>query len=48
MFFFPLEPDYSRYLGFISEDHGDHVLLTESRMGNAGGLVMLGRSDGVL
>ncbi|KAF9782823.1 acetoacyl-CoA synthetase [Thelephora terrestris] len=28
--------------------HGDHVLLTESRMGNAGGLVMLGRSDGVL
>lgn len=34
--------------GFFPKDHGDHVLLTESRMGNAGGLVMLGRSDGVL
>ena len=33
---------------FPLKDHGDHVLLTESRMGNAGGLVMLGRSDGVL
>ncbi|KAI0751968.1 acetoacetyl-CoA synthetase [Irpex lacteus] len=28
--------------------HGDHVLLTPSRAGNGGGLVMLGRSDGVL
>jgi len=28
--------------------HGDHVLITESRYGNGGGLVMLGRSDGVL
>ncbi|EJD01158.1 acetoacetate-CoA ligase [Fomitiporia mediterranea MF3/22] len=28
--------------------HGDHVLLTPSRRGNGGGLVMLGRSDGVL
>ncbi|KAH9936950.1 acetoacyl-CoA synthetase [Amylocystis lapponica] len=28
--------------------HGDHVVLTRSRAGNGGGLVMLGRSDGVL
>ncbi|KAL5507975.1 hypothetical protein ACEPAH_5593 [Sanghuangporus vaninii] len=28
--------------------HGDHVLITSSRRGNGGGLVMLGRSDGVL
>ncbi|KAJ3894142.1 acetoacetyl-CoA synthetase [Lentinula edodes] len=28
--------------------HGDHVLITQSRQGNAGGVVMLGRSDGVL
>ncbi|KIJ70551.1 hypothetical protein HYDPIDRAFT_172345 [Hydnomerulius pinastri MD-312] len=28
--------------------HGDHVLITESRSGNGGGLIMLGRSDGVL
>lgn len=28
--------------------HGDHVLLTRSRGGNGGGLIMLGRSDGVL
>ncbi|KAG6332300.1 hypothetical protein ID866_6784 [Astraeus odoratus] len=28
--------------------HGDHVLLTPSRCGNGGGLIMLGRSDGVL
>ncbi|KAK7695797.1 hypothetical protein QCA50_000435 [Cerrena zonata] len=28
--------------------HGDHVMITESRAGNGGGLVMLGRSDGVL
>ncbi|KAF5388239.1 hypothetical protein D9615_000421 [Tricholomella constricta] len=30
------------------EDHGDHVVITRSRGGNGGGLVMLGRSDGVL
>ncbi|KAF7292468.1 Acetoacetyl-CoA synthetase [Mycena chlorophos] len=28
--------------------HGDHVVISESRGGNGGGLVMLGRSDGVL
>jgi len=28
--------------------HGDHVIITRSRGGNGGGLVMLGRSDGVL
>jgi len=28
--------------------HGDHVAITSSRVGNGGGLVMLGRSDGVL
>ncbi|KAJ3997023.1 acetoacetyl-CoA synthetase [Lentinula boryana] len=28
--------------------HGDHVLITQSKQGNAGGVVMLGRSDGVL
>lgn len=28
--------------------HGDHVLITESREGNGGGVIMLGRSDGVL
>ncbi|KIO29526.1 hypothetical protein M407DRAFT_70382, partial [Tulasnella calospora MUT 4182] len=28
--------------------HGDHVLITESREGNGGGVTMLGRSDGVL
>ncbi|KZT24492.1 acetoacetyl-CoA synthetase [Neolentinus lepideus HHB14362 ss-1] len=28
--------------------HGDHVLITRSRMENGGGLIMLGRSDGVL
>ncbi|KAH7914344.1 hypothetical protein BJ138DRAFT_1079714 [Hygrophoropsis aurantiaca] len=28
--------------------HGDHVLITPSRAGNGGGLIMLGRSDGVL
>jgi acetoacetyl-CoA synthetase len=33
--------------GFVA-DHGDHVLVTPSRAGNGGGLVMLGRSDGVL
>ncbi|KAG8969581.1 hypothetical protein FRB90_010724, partial [Tulasnella sp. 427] len=27
--------------------HGDHVLITESREGNGGGVIMLGRSDGV-
>ncbi|CCM02494.1 uncharacterized protein FIBRA_04595 [Fibroporia radiculosa] len=28
--------------------HGDHVIITRSRAGNGGGLIMLGRSDGVL
>ncbi|KAF9247056.1 hypothetical protein BU15DRAFT_84622 [Melanogaster broomeanus] len=28
--------------------HGDHVLITPPRCGNGGGLIMLGRSDGVL
>ncbi|KAG6814189.1 hypothetical protein H0H92_000866 [Tricholoma furcatifolium] len=28
--------------------HGDHVMITRSRSENGGGLVMLGRSDGVL
>ncbi|KAF8897544.1 acetoacyl-CoA synthetase [Infundibulicybe gibba] len=28
--------------------HGDHIIVTHSREGNAGGLLMLGRSDGVL
>jgi len=28
--------------------HGDHIIVTRSRAGNGGGLIMLGRSDGVL
>ncbi|KAJ7498912.1 acetoacetyl-CoA synthetase [Mycena latifolia] len=28
--------------------HGDHIVITRSRSGNGGGLIMLGRSDGVL
>ncbi|KAJ7638822.1 acetoacetyl-CoA synthetase [Roridomyces roridus] len=28
--------------------HGDHIIVTRSRSGNGGGLIMLGRSDGVL
>ncbi|KAF5333725.1 hypothetical protein D9611_002601 [Ephemerocybe angulata] len=28
--------------------HGDHIIITRSKSGNGGGLVMLGRSDGVL
>ncbi|KAF8484292.1 hypothetical protein JB92DRAFT_3029847 [Gautieria morchelliformis] len=28
--------------------HGDHVIISKSRAGNGGGLIMLGRSDGVL
>ncbi|KAF9568890.1 acetoacetyl-CoA synthetase [Agrocybe pediades] len=28
--------------------HGDHIIITRSREGNGGGLIMLGRSDGVL
>ena len=31
-----------------TQDHGDHVIITASKFGNAGGLIMLGRSDGVL
>lgn len=30
------------------EDHGDHIIITSSKCGNGGGLIMLGRSDGVL
>ena len=33
---------------YILSDHGDHVIITRSRAGNGGGLIMLGRSDGVL
>jgi acetoacetyl-CoA synthetase len=29
-------------------DHGDHVIISKSQAGNGGGLIMLGRSDGVL
>ncbi|KAJ6613430.1 acetoacetyl-CoA synthetase [Mycena sp. CBHHK59/15] len=28
--------------------HGDHIVITRSQSGNGGGLIMLGRSDGVL
>jgi len=28
--------------------HGDHVIITRSKGGNGGGMIMLGRSDGVL
>ncbi|KAH6914886.1 acetyl-CoA synthetase, partial [Coprinopsis sp. MPI-PUGE-AT-0042] len=28
--------------------HGDHVIVTRSKAGNGGGLIMMGRSDGVL
>jgi acetoacetyl-CoA synthetase len=28
--------------------HGDYITITHSRSGNGGGLIMLGRSDGVL
>ncbi|KAF9485344.1 acetoacetyl-CoA synthetase [Pholiota conissans] len=28
--------------------HGDHIIITNSRFGNGGGIIMLGRSDGVL
>lgn len=33
---------------FPSTDHGDHVQITESKDNNAGGVIMLGRSDGIL
>ncbi|KZP00608.1 acetoacetate-CoA ligase [Calocera viscosa TUFC12733] len=33
---------------WLCTDHGDHVVITASRMHNAGGVMMLGRSDGVL
>lgn len=36
------------YVPPFKTDHGDHVAITRSRGGNGGGLVMLGRSDGVL
>ena len=35
-------------LTWTLQDHGDHIVITRSRDGNGGGLVMLGRSDGVL
>lgn len=28
--------------------HGDHIIITRSKSGNGGGIIMLGRSDGVL
>jgi len=28
--------------------HGDHIVITQSKAGNGGGVIMLGRSDGVL
>ncbi|KAF8204986.1 acetoacetyl-CoA synthetase [Pholiota molesta] len=28
--------------------HGDHIIISQSRLGNGGGIIMLGRSDGVL
>ncbi|KII95198.1 hypothetical protein PLICRDRAFT_34037 [Plicaturopsis crispa FD-325 SS-3] len=40
------EAYFSEYPGIWF--HGDHVMITRSRAGNGGGLVMLGRSDGVL
>ena len=33
---------------YTIEDHGDHIIITSSKCGNGGGLLMLGRSDGVL
>jgi len=33
---------------FLRIDHGDHIIITRSKSGNGGGLIMLGRSDGVL
>lgn len=30
------------------EDHGDHIIITRSKLDNGGGIIMLGRSDGVL
>lgn len=38
----------SRTLADERLDHGDHVAITPSRRGNGGGVIMLGRSDGVL
>lgn len=49
-----LYPTFVRTCAFIERvclnltDHGDHVIITESREGNGGGVIMLGRSDGVL
>lgn len=42
------ETDLVRRLMWTLQDHGDHIVITGSRGGNGGGLVMLGRSDGVL
>jgi acetoacetyl-CoA synthetase len=43
-------PQHNRCLEHANgpSDHGDHVVITPSRSGNGGGLIMLGRSDGVL
>lgn len=43
-FFLVMDDDHAER--FI--DHGDHVVITESRAHNGGGVIMLGRSDGVL
>ena len=32
----------------LATDHGDHIIVTRSRAENGGGVIMLGRSDGVL
>lgn len=36
------------YIAYGPADHGDHIIITRSKSGNGGGLIMLGRSDGVL
>ena len=46
--FFKLISSVSVLIRPYHEDHGDHVIVTESKGGNGGGVVMLGRSDGVL
>lgn len=44
----PRPPFICAYSLRFLADHGDHVVVTRSRSGNGGGLIMLGRSDGVL
>ncbi|KAF8329778.1 uncharacterized protein EI90DRAFT_3061952 [Cantharellus anzutake] len=41
-----MEAYYEKFKGVWH--HGDHILITKSRDGNGGGVLMLGRSDGVL